>query len=154
MSDPAVSSYQLLRVLHVAGAVLLLGNVVVTGFWAAFFWRLRDTVPFRPAARAIMWADYLFTALGGTLLTMTGIMMTVRRGLDPRATPWLLQGMVALGVSLVVWLLVLLPDQWRMERVPPEDHARLRRLFLRWSVVGWADTLLLFYGLWAMVSKR
>jgi uncharacterized membrane protein len=146
-------TYPLLKALHVTGAVLLLGNVVVTGFWALVFWRARDVVPFRPAARAIMWADYLFTVTGGTLLTMTGIMMTLRAGWRPLETPWLLHGMIALGVSMAVWVLVLLPDQWRMERVAPGDDARLRRLFLRWSVVGWADTALLVWGLWAMVAR-
>lgn len=146
-------SYALLKTLHVLGAVLLLGNVVVTGFWALFLWRVRDAVPFRPVARAIMWADYLFTIAGGTLLTMTGIMMTQRAGFRPLETPWLLKGMVALGVSMLVWAVLLLPDQWRMERLGPDDDARLRRIFLRWSVVGWADTALLFYGLWVMVQK-
>jgi uncharacterized membrane protein len=146
-------TYPLLKALHATGAVLLLGNVVVTGFWALVFWRARDVVPFRTAARAIMWADYLFTIVGGTLLTMTGIAMTLRAGYRPLETPWLLQGMIALGVSMAVWILILLPDQWRMERIPPEDGARLRKVFLRWSVVGWADTALLFWGLWTMVAK-
>ena len=42
----------ILRVLHVAGAVLLLGNVTVTGVWAAYLYRARDRVPFQPVARA------------------------------------------------------------------------------------------------------
>jgi hypothetical protein len=55
-------------------------------------------------------------------------------------------------VSTLVWLVVLLPDQFRMERVA--DGPSLRRLFLRWSVAGWASTAVLFYGLYAMVTRR
>ena len=143
----------LLRTLHVAGAVLLLGNVTVTGFWAAFLYRARDLVPFRPVAHAILWADFVFTLAGGALLTVSGILLVVRRGYRPLETPWLLHGIVALAVATVIWLAVLLPDQWRLERLAPGDDRGLRRLFLRWSVVGWADTLILFYGLWAMVGK-
>jgi len=146
--------YHILKTAHVTGAVLLLGNVTVTGFWALVLWRARDTVPFRPVARAIMRADYVFTLVGGTLLTMSGILMTLKQGLSITGTPWLLKGVVALAVSVVLWAVALLPDQWRMERVAQDDHAGLRRLFLRWSVLGWASTALLFYGLWAMVSKR
>ncbi len=143
----------LLRTLHVTGAVLLLGNVTVTGFWAAFLYAARDTVPFRPVARAIMWADVAFTLAGGALLTISGILLAMRRGYRPLEIPWLLHGIVALAASTLVWIVVLLPDQIRLERADAGDHARLRRLFLRWSIVGWADTALLFYGLWAMVGK-
>jgi uncharacterized membrane protein len=146
-------SYALLKTLHVAGAVLLLGNVTVTGFWALALYRARPAVPFRPVARAIMWADWLFTVVGGALLTSTGMMMARQQGWRLLATPWIVEGLAALGVATLIWLVALLPDQWRMERLAPDDDVRLRRLFLRWSVLGWTATALLFYGLWAMVRK-
>ena len=46
---------------------------------------------------------------------------------------------------------MLLPDQVRLER--SDDPSVIRRAFLRWSVVGWLSTVLLFYGLWAMVTR-
>ncbi|MBA3520878.1 MAG: DUF2269 family protein [Gemmatimonadales bacterium] len=149
-----MDSLPLLRTLHIAGAVLLLGNVAVTGFWATFLYRARSTVPFQPVARAIMWADLIFTLAGGVLLTVSGILLTMRQGYQVWETAWLLKGIVALGVSTLLWLVVLLPDQWRLERLTCGDDAALRRIFLRWSVVGWGATLVLFYGLWAMVGKR
>jgi uncharacterized membrane protein len=142
-----------LRVIHVAGAVLLLGNVTVTGFWAAYLYRARGTVPFRPVARAILWTDVVFTLGGGAMLVVSGVLLVRARGYAIADTPWLRQGIGALASSTTLWLVFLLPDQWRLQRVDPADDATLRRLFLRWSVVGWAATALLFYGLWAMVSK-
>jgi uncharacterized membrane protein len=143
-----------LKTLHVVGAVLLLGNVTVTGFWALVLYRARGTVPFRPVARAILWADLLFTVVGGALLTATGIMMARAQGWPLLATPWIRKGIAALAGASLVWLVALLPDQWRMERLAAGEDAELRRLFLRWSVLGWSATALLFYGLWAMVGKR
>jgi uncharacterized membrane protein len=143
----------LLRTLHIAGAVLLLGNVTVTGFWALYLYRARGAVPFRPVARAILWTDLVFTAGGGALLTISGILLVRLRGYPVLETPWLLKGIVALAVATLAWILVLLPDQWRLERLPPGDDVHLRRIFLRWSVVGWAATAVLFYGLWVMVGK-
>lgn len=148
-----MADYQTLRVLHVIGAVLLVGNVTVTGVWSLYLyraWRSGD-FSFRPVARGILWTDLIFTVGGGVLLTFSGIQMVVRSGLPWLDTPWLGQGIAALAVGTLVWLLVLLPDQIRMERAT--DPAQIRRLFIRWSVVGWADTLVLYYGLWAMVSK-
>jgi uncharacterized membrane protein len=144
----------LLRTLHVAGAVLLLGNVTVTGFWATFLYRARRRVPFSAVARAILWTDVVFTALGGSLLAISGILLVMRRGYPVLGTPWLLRGISALVLSTVVWLVLLLPIQWRLDHLAPEDEGTLRRLFLRWSVLGWAATLVLFYGLWCMVSKQ
>ncbi|MBA2626642.1 MAG: DUF2269 family protein [Gemmatimonadales bacterium] len=144
----------LLKLVHIAAAILLLGNVVVTGFWAIFLYRVRDAVPFKPVARAIMWADWIFTVGGGTLLTFTGIQLMLREGLQLGQQRWLQHGIGALAVSTLLWLVVLLPDQLRMERIGPGEGERLRSLFLRWSVVGWFSTALLFYALWAMVTRR
>lgn len=149
-----MDDYALLRMLHVTGAVLLIGNVIVTGFWATFLYRTRAEVPFRPVARAIMWADVGFTLTGGVMLTISGILLATRLQLRVMENPWLLKGIVALGAATLVWLAVLLPYQFRLERTSVEDRARLRRLFLGWSLVGWADTALLLYGLWAMVARR
>jgi uncharacterized membrane protein len=144
----------LLRVLHVAGAVLLLGNVTVTGVWAAYLYRARDRIPFRPVARAILWSDLIFTVGGGTLLTVSGILLVLRRGYPVAGTPWLAKGIGALVAATLLWLVFLLPDQLRMERADPADDETLRRAFRRWSVVGWAATAALFYGLWAMAGRR
>lgn len=141
------------RGLHVLGAVLLVGNVVVTGFWAAFLFAQRTVVPFRPVARAILWADLLFTVLGATLLTFSGIQLVLVRGLPFWGTPWLWQGVGALVAATVLWLVALIPDQFRLERLPPGDSPGLRRIFLRWSLVGWTSTALLIYALWVMVTK-
>ena len=143
----------LLRLLHVVGAVLLLGNVTITGFWATYLYRARRRVPFHPVARAILWSDVVFTVVGGTLLTVSGILLALRRGYRVEETAWLLKGIVALAVATLLWVVVLVPAQIRLERVAADDDRELRRLFLRWSAVGWASTFLLFYGLWAMVTK-
>lgn len=148
MDDVAV-----LRVLHVAGAVLLLGNVTVSGVWAAYLYRTRDRVPFQPVARAILWTDLIFTIGGGTLLTVSGILLVLRRGYPVAGTPWLMRGILALGAATALWLVVLLPAQLRMERAGAGDPEALGRAFRRWSVVGWVATALLYYGLWAMAGR-
>jgi uncharacterized membrane protein len=148
MADPA-----LLRAIHVAGAVLLLGNVTVTGFWAAYLYRARKHVPFRPVARAILWTDLVFTLAGAGMLVVSGVLLIRARGYTLAGNPWLRQGIWALAASTALWLVFLLPDQRRLERADPADDAALRRIFRRWSALGWTATAFLFYGLWAMVYK-
>jgi uncharacterized membrane protein len=148
MADPSVW-----RAFHVLGAVLLVGNVIVTGFWAAFLYAQRSGVPFRPVARAILWTDLLFTVGGASLLTFTGIQLVLVRGYSFWSTPWLVKGVGSLALATLLWLAVLIPDQFRLERLAPGDSVGLRRVFLRWSLVGWVSTALLLNGLWAMVRK-
>jgi uncharacterized membrane protein len=149
-----MDSYLVFKWLHVFGAVLLLGNVTVTGFWAYFLFRQRSTVGLRPIARGILWTDLVFTLLGGTILTVSGILMTRARGIPILGTPWVSHGVYLLGLSTLLWLVFLLPDQLRMERADPADDARFRTLFIRWSIIGWISTVFLFAGLWVMVTKQ
>jgi uncharacterized membrane protein len=141
-----------LKLFHILGAVLLIGNVLVTGLWAALLWHERSTLPYARVARIILWADLAFTVIGGTVLTITGILLVIRGGYDWRTIPWLRHGIFALAAGTGIWLALLLPDQWRLVRWN-EGHPRYRSVYLRWTVVGWATTLVLLFGLWAMVSK-
>jgi uncharacterized membrane protein len=147
-----MAEYSVLKALHVTGAVLLVGNVTVTGVWAALMYRARGEVPFRPVARAILWAD-LLTVAGGAMLTITGIFMIRRQQFAWLETPWLIRGIGALAASSLAWLVLLLPDQVRMARLAAGDSGRLRVLFRRWSVVGWSATVLLYIAIWYMVTK-
>jgi uncharacterized membrane protein len=149
-----MTSVDVYRAVHVTAAVILVGNATVTGFWAVFLYRVRDTVPFRQVARAILWADFFFTVLGAGILVLTGIRLVELRSLSFTATPWLMKGAGALAVALLLWLAFLLPDQFRLKQIPKDDRRTLRRIFLRWTVIGWMTSLALFFGLWTMVLKR
>jgi hypothetical protein len=101
-----------------------------------------------------MLTDIIFTLAGGAGLAITGILMVRAQQVSIMETPWLRRGVLMLAISTVVWLVSLLPDQLRMERLDQSDDRGMRRLFARWSILGWASTALLFVGLWSMVMKR
>jgi uncharacterized membrane protein len=146
--------YQFLRATHITGAVLLLGNVTVTGFWSGYLYRYwkAGALPIRPIARAILWTDLVFTIGGGAILTVTGVMMALQSGFPLLGTPWIVKGIAGLGLSTLCWLVFLVPDQFRLER--STDPVVLRRAFTRWTVIGWISTVFLYYGLWAMATRR
>ncbi|MFZ5623223.1 MAG: DUF2269 family protein [Gemmatimonadota bacterium] len=151
---PTTDSYLFFKALHVIGTVLLVGNVTVTGFWAAYMFRFRRrNVAFRPIARAILWTDLVFTLGGATLLSVTGVLMARQAHLPILGTPWIRHAPIALSVSGLLWLTILLPDQLRMERSDPNNDRLIRGLFVRWSVVGWIAAALLYYGVWVMVTR-
>jgi uncharacterized membrane protein len=141
------------KFLHVLGAVLLLGNVIATGLWSHWAMARRQPAVSVYAAEAILWADLWLTLGGGALLTIAGIQLVLTRGIA-WSTPWLVQGIAALGLSTAVWLAALLPLQFKILRFARAgEQDALRRAFRLWSVAGWADTAVLAWGLWSMVAK-
>lgn len=146
-------TYLVLKSLHIVAAVLMVGNVTVTGVWATFYFRWRKDADFRLAARAILWTDLFFTFLGGAALTITGILMARQAGMPILGTPWIRRSALLLAISTLLWLTILLPDQWRMERLDRSRDEFLKAVFTRWSVVGWGSTVLLFVAMWSMVLK-
>ncbi len=149
--------FPLLKTAHVVAAVLFVGNVVVTGIWAAVCYRARATHDFRLAARAIVITDWLFTFGGAVMLVGSGVAMAVARGLPLWGTPWIRNAIVALVISTLAWLIVLVPAQREMLHLDPiSDSAadpRLVHAFRRWTITGWAATAPLIYAIWCMVAK-
>lgn len=142
----------LIRLLHLLGTVMLLGNLMVTGFWALFLYRVRDTVPFRQVARAMLWADLIFTVVGGSLLGVTGFMLIKAQGI-PFETSWVIRGATALGLAGFLWIAAIVPLQNRLTRIFADDRRALKRVFVRWIVAVWTVIAVLCYGLVTMVRR-
>lgn len=149
----------LLKTLHLLGAVLMLGNVIVTGFWNFKAVRSRDPRVIAFAQREVIAADYWWTLGGGALLSVSGFLLAQAYGLNPWKTKWILGGFGLLSLSTLLWLVVLLPCQSRMVRLTrqAQDGVPLpegfHRAFFWWNAVGWFATALLVGALALMVTK-
>jgi uncharacterized membrane protein len=142
-----------MKTIHVVAAVLFTGNVIVTGVWAALFFRARRQSDFRIAARAIVLTDWLFTVGGAAFLVTTGVLLAVARGYPIWGTRWIREAVIGLVLSTVLWLVILVPAQRRMVRLDPAQDDELREVFRRWNVAGWLATVPLLWALWSMTYK-
>ncbi|MNX94066.1 hypothetical protein D3C86_1262840 [compost metagenome] len=148
-----------LKFFHLLGVVLMLGNVIVTGFWNFKAVRSRHLAVIAFAQREVMWADAVLTLVGGTMITISGIMLAMDRGYPFWATRWLNGGVFLLGLSTLLWLGVLLPCQDRLIKLSREALStgtlspRFAPVFVVWNVVGWFATFLLVGALGLMVVK-
>lgn len=134
------------------GAVLLMGNVIVSGVWATLAMRPSTEVSPRLVARFVIVTDWCFTVPGGALLLGSGLAMVHRAGWPLWGTPFVRHGLLALVASMLLWLVVLVPLQARWVRAVTPEQAR--RLFRWWSLVGWTATAPLLFGLWVMATHR
>lgn len=145
----------ILELVHVVCAALWLGNFTLTGIWALRAFRTKDAALRRFAVGEIIFTDILFTLTLGIAVTITGIALASAEHVDIWATRWTALALGIVIVSGLAWLALLLPAQFAMLRMSRagEDPAALERLFLRWNVVGWSVTALLFFVIYLMVFK-
>ncbi|WP_148716033.1 DUF2269 family protein [Chitinolyticbacter meiyuanensis] len=147
-----------LKTLHLFGVCLFLGNVIVSALWKVMADRSGNVAVIRYATRLVNVTDLAFTAVGATLLAVTGHLLATDYG-GVHAWPWIWQAYALFAVSGLIWLAVLLPiqiAQARLLRGRADDAPLPQRywpLARWWSIAGTLATVALLPALWLMVDK-
>jgi uncharacterized membrane protein len=144
-----------LKTIHVLCACLFLGNVIVSGTWAALAERTRDHAIVSFSNRMVLITDLLFTLTGAIGVVVTGSLMAHPLG-GESAHPWIRWSYILFGLSGLIWLLVLVPIQLRQrallartDRITAE-YLQLSRV---WQVSGAVATVLPLPILYFMIAK-
>jgi len=144
-----------LKIIHVLCACLFLGNVVVSGVWAAMAERTRNHAIIQFSNRLVLITDLLFTATGAIGVVFTGHLMAGQYGGDT-AHPWITWSYILFGVSGLIWMLVLLPIQFK-QRLLLQRTTQITREYLQlsrvWQISGAVATVLPLPILYMMVTK-
>ena len=137
-------NYSLFMVLHVAGAVLFIGSLLLAGWWK---WRADRGGEARLAAftlDGLIACDLRFTASGALLLLVGGGGMLALSTGQLAEKGWLSGGIILFLVAALAWAVVLVPLQ-RQLRVQargagdgplPETYHRMSRIWLMASGVA------------------
>jgi uncharacterized membrane protein len=151
--------YLLLKMLHILGVVMFLGNVIITGWWKAMADRTRQPAIIAFAQRQVTVTDWIFTAGGVALILVTGIGNATLSGIDYMNVRWTAWGYWLFMLSGVIWGAVLIPLQIAQARMAakfadgsaiPPRYWQLNRL---WFVFGILATLIPLANLYWMVFK-
>jgi uncharacterized membrane protein len=142
----------LLITLHVAAAVLWLGNFVVTGVWALRAFVSRDRALAAFAAREILFTDAMFTLIFGSAVVITGLVLAQRLHIDLTTTRWIRDALAAVVACGVVWAAVLVPIEVRLF-IRTKQGVPVQKLFVAWNVIGWGVTAVLFAVIYLMIAK-
>lgn len=144
-----------IKVIHLLCACLFLGNVIVSGVWAALAERTGSHEIIKFSNRLVLLTDVLFTASGALGLVITGHLMADRYGGDT-AHGWITWSYALFGLSGLIWAFVLVPIQLRQRSLLARfdyitaDYMRLSRL---WQISGAVATLLPLPIIYLMVTK-
>lgn len=143
-----------LKVIHVLCACLFLGNVVVSGVWAAMAERTRNHAIIQFSNRLVLITDVLFTATGAIGVVLTGHLMAGQYG--DTAHPWITWSYILFGVSGLIWMLVLVPIQFK-QRLLLQRTTQITSEYLQlsrvWQISGAVATVLPLPILYMMVTK-
>lgn len=149
-----MNSYNIFKIVHLLGIIMLVGNVTVTACWKFYADRTRDPMIIGFSQRLVTITDWAFTAWGIGLTVLGGYGATWVAGIDPWRTGWVVWAEVMFALSGSVWLAVLLPIQIRQARqargfvvgsVIPESYFRDTQTWLVWGIVATVPLLAAVY---------
>jgi uncharacterized membrane protein len=152
-------TYDVLKLLHLLGVVLLVGNVTVTSIWKLYADGTRDPVVIGFAQRLVTITDWFFTFWGIVLLVGGGYGAAWVAGMDVLRDDWLVASEALFVAAGVIWLFLLVPIQVKQARLArgfarggtiPEAYWRLSRWWIIWGAVA---TVPLVAALWVMLRK-
>lgn len=153
------SQYQLLKMLHIFGAIIFIGNIVVTAVWKAMADRTRDARIVAFGQRLVTLTDLIFTSIGAALVFITGFFMAYWYYDDFLTIKWIAWGLGLFMISALIWLTALIPIQIKQAQLArrfsgngqiPDEYWRLGRL---WMILGSLATLLPLINIYFMVFK-
>ncbi len=144
-----------IKTIHVLSACLFLGNVIVSGTWAALAERTRNHEIIRFSNKLVLITDMLFTLSGALGVIITGHLMAERYG-GSASHSWISWSYMLFGMSGLIWALVLLPIQLRQRQLLRKfDHitSEYLRLSKVWQICGAVATALPLPILYLMITK-
>jgi len=151
-----ITTYSLLKFLHIVAVVLFLGNVTLGLFWVSHAERTRDPKLIGHAMAGIVRSDRWFTIPGVFLIIAGGVGAALVGGLGLMRTPWIAWGIAMFTVSGAVFGAVLAPLQKKIVVVAQAanvDLTQIDALLKRWHLWGWVSVLPLWIAVAMMVLK-
>lgn len=154
-----MDTYLTLKSLHIFGAVIFLGNIIVTAWWKVMADRTMNPRVIAFAQRQVTVTDFVFTAPGALLTIVAGDVMAYGFMSNTWGIQWLIWGRGLFIASDVIWLTVLIPTQIRQARIArsfndsqaiPEEYWRLSN---RWKYFGALAVVLPLFNIYWMIFK-
>ena len=132
--------YEIAKLIHILGTVLLFGTGMGTAFFLLMAYRSRDLDAIRVTARHVVIADWLFTTPAVVVQPISGVVLMLLLGYR-YDTVWFAAVVVLLALTGACWIPVVF-IQYRLrdlaiaatsfDTLPQEFH----RLMRRWIVLG------------------
>ena len=153
-----MTTYILLKYLHVVGSTILLGTGAGIAFFMLMAHRTGDPATIAATARTVVIADYLFTATAVVAQPVTGLLLVREIGYS-LGEGWILASIALYLVTGAFWL----PVVWMQAKMRdlavsaaatgeplPERYFALHRMWFAFGFPAFAAVLVI---LWLMIAR-
>lgn len=147
--------YLLLKLVHIAAAVLFLGNITTAVFWVRHARRSRSPAHIAEAMDGVIRSDNLFTLPAVAVIAVAGVAAALVAGFGLLRTGWIAWGLGLFALSGLAFLW-LAPLQRRIRAYaarPDAQWSTCLALLRRWEWIGGASLVLAWAALAVMVLK-
>ncbi|MEE9314220.1 MAG: DUF2269 family protein [Rhizobiaceae bacterium] len=155
--------YNTLKIMHLVGLIMFMGNIIITGWWKIMADRTGDYRVIAFAQRQVTVTDWIFTAGGVFILLIAafGMVSHMNENImeEVYSTRWLWWGYTLFIISGVIWALILIPMQVlqaRMAHKFAETGEIPDRYWLYgkiWVIFGITATIIPLANVYWMVVK-
>ncbi|NQT64203.1 MAG: DUF2269 family protein [Candidatus Marinimicrobia bacterium] len=148
----------MIKVLHILGVVLFLGNIIISSLWRLLAQRAEDKSVHKFSIKLIQRTDIIFSIPGVILIAVTGHMLATGLG-GIGAHSWIYHSYALLTVSALIWVAGLMPIQRKQLRLIEESHTlkeagiRYKTLNRWWTILGTIAAVLPLIALYLMVVR-
>lgn len=154
-----METYLILKTIHIIGAILFLGNIIITGWWKFMANRTGNPLIIAFAQRQVTLTDFVFTAGGASILFAAGIANIILYDINIMTTSWVVWGLSLFTLSGIIWGAMLIPIQIKQAREAKQFTADTviseqywKREF-QWYIYGITATVLPLISVVFMVLK-
>ncbi len=106
-----MDNYLILKTIHILGAVIFLGNIVITGWWKLMANKTNNPVIIAFAQKQVTLTDFVFTAGGSAILFITGLVNIKLHEISIAGTVWIYWALALFTLSGIIWITILIPLQ-------------------------------------------
>jgi uncharacterized membrane protein len=148
-------SYSMLKLLHVAGVIIFLGNIIAGHYWMHLAMKSKDFNILKHSIKAVMQSDRIFTIPAVFVIIVAGILAAFYGNIPVLRTGWILWSITLFSLSGVIFstrLSVLLGKMIELANQGGEWNS-IDRLYRQWNSWAIVAILMPFSALVMMVLK-
>ena len=151
-------NYPLLKLLHVAGVIIFLGNIIASHFWIHLAMKSRDFNIIKHSIRGVMRSDKVFTIPAVIVIVVAGILAAFFGKIPILRTGWILWSIVLFSCSGVIFstkLSVVLRKMLELtsHHNREQEWNSMENLYTQWKIWALVAIIMPFTALVMMVLK-
>jgi uncharacterized membrane protein len=149
--------YLILKLIHIFGAIIFLGNITIGPFWKMHAERSNDPKKIADTFDGIIKADRFFTMPGAAIIIIFGIGAALHGGYNLITTSWIFWSLILIVISGAVFMAKVAPIQKKIFALASDESKfnwdEYKNLAKQWDIWGSIATIAPYIAIVLMVIK-